>query len=58
VASVLRSSATTAAELNQWFAGIDAMRESDNPGGEHAGEATLEAGQAAVDALNASRGKR
>ena len=55
--TVLRSSLTPA-ELNQWYSGIDAMRESDNPGGEHADEATLNAGQAAVDALNASRGKR
>ena len=35
MSTVLRSSAT-ADELNQWFAGIDAMRESDNPGGEAA----------------------
>ena len=56
MSTVLRPSAT-AAELDQWFAGIDARRESDNPGGEHAGEAALDAGQAAVDALNASRGK-
>ena len=54
--TVLRPSAT-AEELNQWFAGIGARRESDNPGGEHADDATLNAGQAAVDALNASRGK-
>jgi hypothetical protein len=56
MSTVLRSSAT-ADELNQWFAGIDAMRESDNPGGESATEATLDAGQAAVDVINASRGK-
>jgi hypothetical protein len=53
MSTVIRS-ALNADELNQWFAGIDAANEAD-PGAEHAGEDVLAAGQAAVDALNASR---
>jgi len=55
MSTVIRSFAT-AAELNQWFAGIDAANEAD-PGTEHAAEDVLDDGQAAVDALNALRGR-
>lgn len=55
MSTVIRSSLTDD-ELNQWLAGIDARNEAD-PGPEHAGEDVLAAGQAAVDAINARRGK-
>jgi hypothetical protein len=55
MSTVIRS-ALNADELNQWFAGIDAANEAD-PGAEHAGEDVLAAGQAAVDVINARRGK-
>jgi hypothetical protein len=57
MSTVIRSSATTPAELDQWFGTIDARRQADNPGGDSAREATLDAGQAAVDIINAGRGK-
>ena len=44
------------AELDAWFASVDAMNEADP--GKHASEATLKAGQAAVDALKARRGRK
>ena len=53
MSTVIRRS-VTAAELNQWFAGVDAANEAD-PGPEHASEDVLADGQAAVDALNALR---
>jgi hypothetical protein len=39
------------------LAAVDAMNEAD-PAGKHASEQTLTAGQAAVDALNAKRGRK
>lgn len=42
------------AELDRWMAAVDAMSEADPPG-KHASKATLKAGQAAVDALNARK---
>ena len=50
-----RNEPQSLAELDQWFATVDAMNEAD-PAGKHASKATLKAGQAAVDALNARRG--
>jgi hypothetical protein len=44
------------AELDQWFATVDAMNAADPPG-KHASKSTLAAGQAAVDAINARRGR-
>lgn len=44
------------AELDEWFASVDAMNEADP--GRHASKATLKAGQAAVDALNAGKGRK
>jgi hypothetical protein len=43
------------AELDQLAASVDAMNEAD-PAGKRASAATLKAGQAAVDALNARKG--
>ena len=45
----------TAAELDRWLATIDAVAEADRAAGITT-EAVMEAGQAAVDALNARRG--
>jgi hypothetical protein len=39
------------------LAAVDAMNEAD-PAGKHASRQTLTAGQAAVDALNARRGRK
>lgn len=44
------------AELEQWLETVDAMNEADPPG-KHASKDTLKAGQAAVNALNARRGR-
>jgi len=57
MASVIRQSPVTRAELNRWFAGVDAANEAD-PGAEQASEDVLDDGQAAVDALNALRGRK
>ena len=46
-----------AAVDDSWLASIDAMNEADKPGRPHASKATLKAGQAAVDRINARRGK-
>jgi hypothetical protein len=43
------------AELDRWGASVDAMNAADP--GKRASKATLKAGQAAVDALNARKGK-
>lgn len=43
------------AELDRWLASVDAMNEADS--GKRASKATLKAGQAAVDALKARKGK-
>jgi hypothetical protein len=53
--STVSRTSLTAAELNQWLTGIDAANEAD-PGAEHAAEDVLDAGQAAVDSINALRG--
>jgi hypothetical protein len=44
--------------LVDWQACVDGMNDVDNPGGKHASNATLNAGQAAVDAINARRVKK
>jgi hypothetical protein len=43
--------------LAQQLAAVDALNEAD-PAGKHASKQTLMAGQAAVDALNARRGRK
>jgi hypothetical protein len=45
------------AELDQWFAAVDTMNEAD-PGVRHAGKDVIRVGQAALNALNARRGKK
>ncbi len=55
MSTVIRPSLTSA-ELNQWLQSIDARNEAD-PGPGHAGDDVLTAGQAAVDVINARRGK-
>lgn len=44
--------------LADWQACVDGMNDVDNPGGKHASKATLAAGQAAVDVINARRGRK
>jgi len=44
------------AELDQWLESVDAMNEAET--GKHASKATLKAGQAAVDALKARKGRK
>jgi hypothetical protein len=43
--------------LVDWQACVDGMNDVDNPGGKHASKAVLAAGQAAVDVINARRGR-
>lgn len=51
-----RNEPQSLAELDAWMASVDAMNEAD-PKGKHASKDTLKAGQAAVDKLNALRGR-
>lgn len=46
----------TAAEFDRWLVTIDAVAESDRAAGRTT-EAVLDAGQAAVDQINAGRGR-
>jgi hypothetical protein len=46
------------AELDAWFASVDAMAETETANGGKVSKATLAAGQAATRASNARRGKR
>lgn len=43
--------------LVDWQACVDGMNDVDNPGGKRASKETLNAGQAAVDVINARRGR-
>ena len=52
-----RNEPQSLAELDAWFASVDAMNEADPPG-RRASKATLKAGQAAVDAANARKGQK
>lgn len=46
------------AELDAMGASVDAMRETDTANGGKTSKATLKAGQAAVDRINASKERR
>lgn len=43
--------------LVDWQACVDGMNDVDNPGGRHASKETLNAGQAALNVINARRGR-
>jgi hypothetical protein len=46
------------AELDAWFASVDAMAETETAHGGKVSKATLAAGQAATRASNARRGRK